>query len=472
MTYIYNLCIEKGTFPTDLKNAKIIPLPKCKNANNIDNFRPISLLSGLSKPIEKHIHKHLLKYLEKYNLLYSLQSGFRPSHSCQTSLTNITNEWLCFINNDNIVGAVFLDLTKAFDMVDHQILLKKLSAYHFNEHSITFFQSYLKSRMQTVFVHGKYSDKKLVKCGVPQGSVLGPVLFCLFINDLPLHTQSTDTKCHMFADDTSLSTCGKTISKVEKQLQSNINNVSKWCKSNKMALNSLKTKCMLITTRQKHQKKLAPLKLHVDFDPIEQVSEHSLLGVIVDNELKWQSHINKIEKTLSKNIYLMSRLKHYSDQITLKTFFHAHIMPHIDYASTVWDECAEVHLKRLKSLYKRAVTIICPTPNITLQEKLKQLNLFSLRNRFIFNKCTLVHKALHSKAPAYLKELFPTKREHSHRTRKHLLELPKPRIDLFKSSFLFSGSRLWNNLPNSLTQPIPTITFKKNLFKYLKDKNL
>ena len=254
LTFIYNKCIENGMFPPPLKSAKVIPLPKSKVITDMNNFRPISLLSVLSKPLEKHVHKHLMQYLERNNLIYDFQSGFRRNHSCQTALIRMCDTWLSAINRNNIVGAVFLDFRKAFDCVDHNILISKLTSYLKNKLTISFFKSFLSNRTQRVFTNGMYSAPKEIKYGVPQGSILGPLLFCLFINDLPLSLSDRKVSCDIFADDTSLHCNAAKITEVQNALQNSLNEVLNWCHLNNMVLHPEKTKSMALSSRQKHQR--------------------------------------------------------------------------------------------------------------------------------------------------------------------------------------------------------------------------
>ena len=204
LTYIYNLCLAQNCFPASFKCAKVIPLAKSADTDNIENYRPISILPVLSKPLEKYIHNHLSQYMEDNDLFYKHQSGFRPKHSCHTALTRLCDTWLHALNSQKVVGSVFLDLRKAFDMVDHDILAQKLRLYLGNHAVSSFLISYLSRRTQAVHCNGTISKTGYLTRGVPQGSILGPLLFCLYINDLPLHLQHSDVFLDLFADDDSL----------------------------------------------------------------------------------------------------------------------------------------------------------------------------------------------------------------------------------------------------------------------------
>ena len=344
-------------------------------------------------------------------------------------------------------------------MVHHGMLLDKLAIYLHGTTILKFFQSFLENREQRVHFNGNVSRYGILKAGVPQGSVLGPLLFCLFINDLPIYITNKKISCDMFADDTTLSASGKSIEAVTNALQKSLDKTHCWCLSNRMVLNPSKTKYMIITSRQKHQLRLLSLSLSLDTVPIQRVSEPKVLGVIIDEQLDWNSHTNKICQKLSSNLFLLSKLRHFVDTQTCKIFFNAHILSHINYASTLWDGCSEANFKRVNSLYRRASKLMITNKSLSTDEKMKMLDFLPLRKHLELNKCVLMKKISDGRVPSYLSSLF---RYSTHRGRKYFF-LPQPRIDLFKTSLSYSGVTLWNSLPDDIQQIKSLPSFKNKL---------
>ena len=183
---LINKSITSGTFPNQLKCAKVFPIFKGGSKSDPSNYRPISILPTISKIFEKHVNKHLMNYLNTYKLIHESQSGFRQKHSCQTALIKLIDQWMSSIDKGDLVGSLFIDFRKAFDVVDHEILMKKLALYKLSETSLTWFKSYLSQRKQAVYGRQEHSDFIQITSGVPQGSILGPTLSLLFLNDLTL----------------------------------------------------------------------------------------------------------------------------------------------------------------------------------------------------------------------------------------------------------------------------------------------
>ena len=392
LTFVSNLCIMKSTFPTAFKPAKVIPLYKSGDSANPSNYRPVSIISVLSKPLEKHINKHLLMHLDKYNLLHPNQSGFRKKHSCQTALTSLVDQWLTNINNDEFNGVIFIDFKKAFDVIDHSLLLRKLALYGMSDCAMELFRSYLNNRQQCVNVGTRKSSLSTLMYGIPQGSVLGPILLSLYINDLPLYITAL---CELFADDTSLHNHHTDLNILHTSLQNCIDKLIDWTEMNHMVLHPDKTKFMLITTRQKRQNIVSYLPPFTAKDNIiEEVQNHKMLGVTTDNNLAWTPHVNTLCKKISTKVFQHSKIKFFVNFHARKIFFSAHIQSLIDYGSTLWDSASNNSLKSLHSLYKRALKLILLKQSSLEHNDYNLLNILPLHTRLKYNKGMYMQKIM------------------------------------------------------------------------------
>ena len=461
LTYIYNLCLDKLYFPRAFKQAKVIPLYKSGSPSDPSNYRPISILSVLSKPLEKHINKHIISHFNRYDLLHPSQSGFRKNHSCHTALTNLVDQWLTNINKNEFSGVLFVDFAKAFDCIDHNLLVKKLTCYRLSSNTLKLISSFLSDRQQVIFSQASSSDSLPIKYGVPQGSVLGPLLFSIYINDLPLFIKAL---CDLFADDTTIHTHHSDLNQVSNTLQQSIDSLVEWTELNHMALNPDKTKYMIVTTRQKRQNLLVnPRRLHIAGIDVEEVDRHKVLGVIIDNNLSWYDHVTSLCKIVSQKIFQLTKIKHFLDHHSKKVFFHAHIQSIINYASTLWDNASANTLKPLKSLYKRAVKLVINKSTSLSTLDYKTLNVLPLNLTLTYNKGIMMHNIMTGCAPLYLTAKFPINRARNSNS----ISIPLPRLDLYKSSLIYSGGTLWNSLPKHLKEIKNYKSFKRNYFKYL-----
>ena len=301
ITILINKSINAGQVPTQLKFAKVLPIFKGGTKSDPSNYRPISILPTISKIYEKHINHHLMGYLNKFKLLHESQSGFRNKHSCQTALVKLIEKWKACIDNGDIVGTLLIDFRKAFDVVDHQILIKKLHVYKFSTNAIRWFQSYLESRQQATDSDQGLSNYAHVRSGVPQGSILGPTFFLLFINDLPLVLKYC--KADLFADDATFHTHGKDKDTIETYIQSDFNDSKQWSKNNKMHVHDTKTYCMTVGTRQRldgsHHLNIKSGDVY-----IKHVSNQKLLGIHIDENLTWTTHIENLCKVVSSKNFI------------------------------------------------------------------------------------------------------------------------------------------------------------------------
>ena len=243
--------MNQGKFPQGFKIAKVVPIFKGGDHDNCSNYRPISILSTCSKLLEKLIHKQLYSYVQENDILFSGQSGFRPLYSTTAALLKVTDDWKEKIDRKNYIASVFIDLRKAFDTINHDILYNKLMNLGIEVTELKWFQSYLSKRSQRVIINDVLSDPHDINAGVPQGSILGPILFLLFINDMP--TILTHCSIEMYADDTLLYTYGKDVEKIKHALNNDLKQLENWLRLNQMHVNVSKTKVMLLHSKTKQR---------------------------------------------------------------------------------------------------------------------------------------------------------------------------------------------------------------------------
>ena len=330
--HIINLSISTGCVPDILKSAKVVPIYKKDSKQDVSNYRPISILTSTSKIMEKIIHEQVESYLVKNNILFEFQSGFRHKYSTNTCLIHLTDYIKHELSLGRYVGMVLIDLRKAFDTVNHSILGQKLEAVGFDELSIKWFKSYLQDRSQLVCVNDASSDKLKISCGVPQGSVLGPLLFNLYINDME---SSIDCKLMLYADDSALLVSHKDFSIVENSLSNNLSNLRNWLIYNKLSLHLGKTQSILFGSKRK-------LKIHNHLNvtcgdiSIDSVDKTQYLGLKINQNMD-SSHIvaNIVSKCNSRLKFMYRQARHLPISAK-KTLCNALIMCHFDYCSPAW----------------------------------------------------------------------------------------------------------------------------------------
>ena len=372
ITKICNLSIETGIFPDKWKEARVTPLYKGGEKDQCSNYRPISVLPVLSKILEKHVFVHMYEFLQQHELLVNTQFGFRKHQSCQTALLSLTEKMYKAINEGKYIGMIQLDLSKAFDLVNHSLLLQKLELYRCNNSTIKWFSSYLRNRTQRVSIKNKLSEPNLVTTGVPQGSILGPLSFLLQINDLPLFLSEVELLL-IFADDTTVAATGTEPKIIEKQLNKNVKNVSKWCNKNDMVVSLPKSSSMLCASWQRllHTDiNDTSLNIELEGNKIPCVSTTKLLGVHFDQHLSWNEHIKHVHKKIRSNLYLLKQIKKYLPIDARKLFFNSYVLPHFDYCCTVWGNCSKTALSKLVKLQKRAARLILNTDYNTRSREL------------------------------------------------------------------------------------------------------
>ena len=406
-----------------------------------------------------------MNYLNKYKLIHENQSGFRQKHSCQTALVKLIDQWMACLDKGDFVGALFIDFRKAFDVVDHSVLIKKLSMYRIEDQSLLWFISYLNNRQQAVNSDQGLSDFTQVEYGVPQGSILGPTLFLLFINDLPLFLKHCPSD--FYADDATYHTSNKCQKIIENDIQDDGNISITWSKKNKMFVHFDKTFYMLLGTRQRLANS-HHLSINIDNCQINQTSEHKLLGIHIDDKLTWTTHIDHLCSAISSKISLLKQLSSYVTKGIQMKFYQGYILPLIDYGSVTWGSTSSYNLERLSKLQKRAARVILKADYTTpSNDMFKELGWLSIRERLTYNKAVLTYKALNNLTPEYITTMLkPVSETHDRALRSSAngtLAVPRSRTSLFDRSFSYSAPRLWNSFPDSVRNSSSLSDFKQKL---------
>ena len=319
---IANSSFQNGIFPGKLKFAKVTPIHKGKSKLEFTNYRPISILPIFSNLLEKAMHSRMIKFLDEHKILFKHQFGFQKYKSTTLAILDLYIKLVGNIEGKRFSCCIFLDFSKAFDTVNHNILLEKLEHYGIRGGiAQSWFKSYLVDRQQTVSVNGETAKNRFINCGAPQGSVLGPLLSLLCINDI--HVSSKKLDFHLFADDTSLLFSSKNQQNLEQIVNLELTNISDWLLANKLSLNVSKSNFLIINP---HQKKIdKPIALHIDNERLEQKDCAKYLGVIIDKQLNWKQHIKQLNIKISKSIGLLYKTRHMVPQkntmYTLQFFY-------------------------------------------------------------------------------------------------------------------------------------------------------
>ena len=465
---LYNTCMDHGTFPDKLKRARIVPLHKGGATNEATNYRPISLLPLFAKLFEKVIKNRLLSFLEENNVITEHQYGFRKSYSTELAIIDIQNTLLSNLENNKISCTIFLDLAKAFDSVNHEILLRKLDKYGIRGMPLQLLTSYLTNRQHLTKHDGIESDVKFLDIGVPQGSILGPILFLLFINDLPL---ITEFRVKLFADDTFLALEGDNPKSLQKKTNSELYKVSKWFSANKLTLNVSKSKFMIV---KRSNKKLGnKFVLKFNGKKMEQCTSYKYLGVHLDENLNWKTHVKYICGKLSKMCGIFAKLRHCCSKDLLKVIYFALVESHLQYCNIIWGDACENTLKPLVNLQNKILKILCFSPFgfDDVDDLYTDMKLLNLKQLHKLSKAKFVYKYKNQKLPSSFENFFMVAHSQhnyslrSRDTNDYQRIWGKTQYGMKKLQY--SGVHLWNTIPHEIRNSISMKIFKKKYKEFL-----
>jgi len=462
---IFNKSIEEGIVPDDLKIAKIIPIYKSDDKKIISNYRPISVLPAFSKILERLLCNRLLGFIDKHNFLSKNQYGFRKNISTSMAILDLVDKISNSIEKNEHTVGIFLDLAKAFDTVNHDILLNKLYHYGIRGTAHDWFKNYLSKRYQYVYINNTQSSKLPVTCGVPQGSILGPLLFLLYINDLS--TVSKLMTFIMFADDTNIFITGKNVSNLTHVVNSELHSLSIWFSANLLSLNIKKTNYILFGN-----KKLPDITIMINNEKISRAFQTKFLGIIIQANLKWDVHINSVANKISKTIGIMNKIKHTLSTAHLKLLYSSLIEPYLNYCCIVWaSPVKKGSLEVLYKLQKRSVRVISSAyyraHTKPLFRKLNILNIYYLCQIQI---ATFIYKSINHQLPCHCTNYFTRTNDlHSHATRGHEYDLyiVKAHKTCRTNSLTSRGPKYWKTLPDFIRSATSLAIFKSHLKEHL-----
>ena len=466
LTAIFNLSLKTGFVLDDWKYARVTPIYKGKGDKEVlSNYRPISVVSHLAKIVEKLVQNQFIAYLLSHNFITIEQSAFLSNHSTVTCLHRVVDDWHEALNEREIVAVCFLDISKCFDAISHELLLLKLKYHGVQENELEWFKSYLTGRKQMVTINGNLSKPKNVTIGIPQGGVLGPVLFLLFINDI---TQNVNKgTCNIFADDVAIYCNGSDVSEVELKLQLCINEIDEWYNNNRLKINADKTNVILISSHAKHVRK--ELNVNLRGTKLKQVDSVRYLGLIIDSKLRWDNHVKHLCKTLSYNVASLRRLSNTLNTTLLNTLYKSTIQPCIDYACSVWGNCSLKNRDLIRRIQKRAARIVSKqygSRDVSVSALFKDLKWQSFETRRDYFLNMLMYRCIHGTAPIRLCneiEMYFDRHGLNTRNANSLnVVLPKPNTERFKQSFRYSGPNTWNSLHSDLQNALTLHSFKKS----------
>ena len=395
------------------------------------------------------MHKRTCNFLLHTNVLCNTQYGFRENHSTINAATNFIIDVINSFENDTSTLVVFLDLSKAFDTIDHDIMIKKLEYYGIRGTVLDWFRSYLTKRRQYVQYHGKNSDYRYIKCGVPQGSVLGPLLFIIYSNDL-VHSLN-HCKSIQFADDTTIYFSGYDTDTIFSKMTADLESASDWFNANKLSLNVSKSKYMFFTNHRS-----VPLNfpaLIMSNKEIDRTRCFKLLGIYIDDQLTWCEHIKACRTKLSCALFAMNKLKLLLPISALKLIYHTLVYPHLNYGVILWGGAAQCHINKLFISQKKIIRSMTNSHFLEHTHPLfTELRLLKLSDIFEIESAKFMYKNNHFSLPDKISNIFTeTPDIHSHNTRQSNHVRPPPsKKQLSTKSILIQGPRIWNNIDSSI----------------------
>lgn len=456
VTKIYTKSMEESKLPQIWKVANITPIHKKGPKTDVSNYRPISLTSIICKTMERIVRDTLMDYMEDNNFFTNHQHGFRKGRSCVTQLIEVIEKWTDKLDNQNDIDVIYLDFQKAFDTVPHNRLILKLKGYGITGNILHWIKDFLSDRKQRVVLNGTHSTWTNVTSGIPQGSVLGPILFIIYINDLP---DAIHNFVKLFADDTKLFATVNNIDD-KNSLQSDINQLLEWSQNWLLKFNNSKCKHVHLGPNSIHRYTMSNTV-------IEKSEEEKDLGIIIDSKLQFQQHINAQVKKANQKVGIINRTFKYMDKDMFLTLYKSLVRPHLEYGSTVWAVINKKEAILIENVQRRATRLIREIQHLSYGDRLKYLGLPSLQYRRLRADMVETYKIFND-IDKVDKSIFPV-RESRTRGHKHKIFKKHSRTNRRKYSFSQRVVDHWNALPTDIVEAKSVNIFKSVLNAHWKN---
>lgn len=461
LVHFINICLDQGKFPSRLKIAVIKPIYKSGDRTHITNYRPISILPYISKIVEKVIHIRIMEHVSKNNIICPNQFGFRKGFSTYMPLLILQDKVNRGFESNKINCGIYLDLKKAFDTVDHRILLLKLHSYGITDTFLAIIDSYLSNRYQCVEHTKVKSSLRQINIGVPQGSILGPLLFILYINDFP--KISTKFTSLLYADDTALIFEADSTSELQSDLDTELPKVYEWLQANKLSLNTNKT------FYQVYNKSKVNVDINVILNGINIKHTETVryLGVYIDEELKWQSHIMHISNIISRNIGIISRSRYFLGQKHRFLLYNSLVLPYLNYCCLVWGNATQSLLNKLLILQKKIIRIIDNQPRLAHSNPIYiKLKILKVKDIARHQAIVVLYNVATGNAPPAIASLFEFTQtnQRASRVSRHFEEIFTRKVYRTRT-IAWIGPRLWNSIVAPRFPRINSIPYTKKQIK-------
>jgi hypothetical protein len=470
LTRIFNKSLELAKFPLIWKRANVLPIYKKAETFFTINYRPVSLLSILAKVFEKIVFKYLYNYFRTHFLISVWQSGFLPGSSTITQLVELHDQFCKAMNSGKEIRVVFLDISKAFDRVWHKGLLLKLRSCGITGRLLDWLKDYLTDRQQRVIINGEHSEWGNINAGVPQGSVLGPLLFLIFINDITHVIEKC--KIRLFADDTCLviEIDDPTVQAIE--LNNDLEKLREWAELWHVTFSPPKSEELLISNKRTQT---AHPPLYLGDTPIKKVTQHKHLGLTISQNLTWNYHITEICDKANRRLGILRSLKYKLNRLSLERIYFSFIRPILEYGNIIWDKAPKELLDQLESIQVNAARIVVgATARSSTDGLYKETNWEPLSKRREQHRLSLMYNIVNKKAPTYLVDLLPgqiqdrTTYQLRNRAR---IDQPAARLNVYANSFYPSTIKAWNDLDEKFKSAPSIAAFKTYHARSLSKKN-